>query len=205
MENDQWVYGSRDTYTYDTNSNMLTHLYENRNNDQWWLRYRNTCTYDIQNNIISFWNHWWSESDSTWVQGDLHLRDSFRISDGAGNDYYFRECYNITFIYKLIVTEVESQNGEIPVNYSLSQNYPNPFNPITKIQYSIPQSSRVVIKVFDILGSEIETLVNEEKPAGIYELNWNAVSAAGGLPSGVYFYQLRAGDYTSVKKMLLIK
>ena len=88
-----------------------------------------------------------------------------------------------------------------PKEFLLSQNFPNPFNPSTKIRYSVPQSSTVVIKVFDILGNEIETLVNEEKPAGTYELTWNAVK----LPSGIYFYQLRAGDFVQMKKMLLLK
>jgi regulation of enolase protein 1 (concanavalin A-like superfamily) len=89
----------------------------------------------------------------------------------------------------------------IPLDFSLHQNYPNPFNPITKIRYSIPQASNVVIKVFDILGNEIETLLDEEKPVGTYELSWCAES----LPSGVYFYQLIAGDYIQTRKMILIK
>ncbi|MCW9096104.1 MAG: T9SS type A sorting domain-containing protein, partial [Ignavibacteriaceae bacterium] len=88
-----------------------------------------------------------------------------------------------------------------PLTYSLEQNYPNPFNPSTKIKYSVPQSSQVQIKIFDVLGNEIETLVNEEKRAGTYEINWNAIN----LPSGVYFYQLRAGEFVSTKKMILLK
>ena len=86
-------------------------------------------------------------------------------------------------------------------NFRLNQNYPNPFNPSTKIKYSIPQSSNVVIKVFDILGNEIETLVNEEKPTGTYEITWYAEN----LPSGVYFYRLHAGDFVGTKKMVLLK
>jgi hypothetical protein len=89
----------------------------------------------------------------------------------------------------------------MPSEFSLSQNYPNPFNPSTKIKYSIPQSSNVVIKVFDILGNEIELLANEEKPAGTYELTWSAAN----LPSGVYFYQLKAGSFLETKKMILLK
>jgi len=99
----------------------------------------------------------------------------------------------------------EEEIDEIPTGYSLTQNFPNPFNPSTKIRYSVPQSSRIVIKVFDLLGNEIETLVNEEKVVGTYELTWYAESATGGLPSGVYFYQLRAGDYIAMKKMILLK
>jgi hypothetical protein len=105
--------------------------------------------------------------------------------------------YDGTFEYSHIV-EVEI----LFVNeFSLSQNFPNPFNPSTKIEYSIPQASQVRIKVFDILGNEIETIVNEEKTAGTYELTWYAEN----LPSGVYFYQLQAGQHTAVKKMLLLK
>jgi hypothetical protein len=86
-------------------------------------------------------------------------------------------------------------------DFRLEQNYPNPFNPSTKIKYSVPQSSLVQIKVFDVLGSEIETLLNEEKPIGTYEINWNAAN----FPSGVYFYQLKAGDFKQTKKMILMK
>jgi photosystem II stability/assembly factor-like uncharacterized protein len=92
--------------------------------------------------------------------------------------------------------------------FDLLQNYPNPFNPSTKISYSIPEYSNVTIKIFDILGNEIETLVNEEKPAGTYEISWYAANP----PSGVYFYQLKAtpsggqaGSFVETKKMLLLK
>lgn len=85
--------------------------------------------------------------------------------------------------------------------FNLDNAYPNPFNPSTKIRYSIPQLSQVQIKVFDVLGKEIETLVNEEKPAGTYELTWNAVS----LPSGVYIYQLRTSSFIETRKMILLK
>jgi hypothetical protein len=89
----------------------------------------------------------------------------------------------------------------LPTEFALEQNYPNPFNPSTVISYQLPVSNDVTLKVFDILGNEIETLVNEEKSAGTYELTWNVAS----LPSGVYFYQLKAGDFIQTKKMLLIK
>jgi len=93
-----------------------------------------------------------------------------------------------------------NENGIIR-DYRLDQNFPNPFNPSTKIKYSVPQMSNVVIKVFDVLGNEITTLVNEEKPIGTYELDWNAAN----LPSGVYFYQLKAGSFVETKKMVLMK
>jgi len=115
-------------------------------------------------------------------------------SSGNSNGVWRRPLSEITSVKETILSQ-------IPRNYSLEQNYPNPFNPSTKINYSVPKSSIVQIKVFDVLGNEVEILVNEEKPAGTYELNWDA----GILPSGVYFYQLKAGSFIETKKMLLMK
>jgi photosystem II stability/assembly factor-like uncharacterized protein len=95
----------------------------------------------------------------------------------------------------------EEQIDEVPRTYFLSNNFPNPFNPSTKIKYSVPQSSNIILKVFDVLGNEIETLVDEEKPAGKYEVEFDAST----LTSGVYFYQLDAGDFVQTKKMILLK
>jgi hypothetical protein len=101
--------------------------------------------------------------------------------------------------YWLIVPVEEETLAKL--DFLLLQNYPNPFNPSTKISYYIPNNSFTTIKVYDILGNEIETLVKEEKESGTYELTWYAE----GLPSGVYFYQLTAGSFSQTKKMLLIK
>ena len=108
---------------------------------------------------------------------------------------------NLIDYISLINTSIEDEINKVPVQFKVSQNYPNPFNPSTKIEYSIPQSSNVIIKVFDVLGNEIETLINEEKSAGTYELIWNAAN----LPSGVYFYRLQAGSFVETKKMVLMK
>ena len=102
--------------------------------------------------------------------------------------------------------------------YFLQQNYPNPFNPTITIKFTIsdfPAGSGTgrftILKVYDVLGNEVVTLVNEEKPAGSYEIQFSAIggSASGGdaytLPSGLYFYQLRAGNFIETKKMILIK
>jgi hypothetical protein len=91
--------------------------------------------------------------------------------------------------------------------FRLEQNFPNPFNPSTKISWQSPVSSHQTIKVFDVLGKEIATLVNEYKPAGSYEVEFHNVETCHGmsLPSGVYFYQLKAGEFIQTKKMLLIR
>jgi predicted GH43/DUF377 family glycosyl hydrolase len=93
------------------------------------------------------------------------------------------------------------EDTEIPTEFALGQNYPNPFNPGTKISWQVPIGSHQTIKVFDVLGNEIVTLVDEYKPAGRYEVELTAAS----MPSGVYFYQLKAGNLISTKKMLLVK
>ena len=97
-----------------------------------------------------------------------------------------------------IITSVESLS-ELPVLFILKQNYPNPFNSSSAIKYSIPKSTQVSLKIYNTLGKEIETLVNEEKPTGTYEVTWHA----GNLPGGVYFYQLNAGGLIESRKMIL--
>ena len=92
-------------------------------------------------------------------------------------------------------------NNGIPVSYSLSQNYPNPFNPSTRISYSLPKDGLVKITVFDVLGKEVTTLVNNVQTAGAYVFEFNASS----LTSGIYFYKLEAGNFVDTKKMVLIK
>ena len=88
-----------------------------------------------------------------------------------------------------------------PEEFYLSQNYPNPFNPSTRIQYSVNSTQKIVLKVFDLLGGEVATLVNEQKPAGKYEVEF----IGSNLPSGVYFYKLQAGSFVETEKMVLIK
>lgn len=107
---------------------------------------------------------------------------------------------DVTFIFSS-VTGVSQTNNNNPENFSLEQNYPNPFNPTTQINYSIPSSQRVMLKVYDELGREVATLVNKDQPAGNYTVDFNAA----GLASGVYIYRLQAGDYGQMKKMILMK
>jgi hypothetical protein len=94
-----------------------------------------------------------------------------------------------------------STSSQMPLLFALHQNFPNPFNPVTIINYQLPMTSDVQLKVHDLLGREIITLIDERKPAGQHEVEWNA----GNLPSGLYFYSLQAGNYHDVKKMILMK
>jgi hypothetical protein len=100
------------------------------------------------------------------------------------------------------VTAKKTQlNNTVPVKYNLSQNYPNPFNPVTKIDYDLPRDGKVKLVIYDLLGREIKTLVNEFKTIGKYSIEFNGSSLA----SGVYFYRIQAGDFTQVKRMVLVK
>jgi photosystem II stability/assembly factor-like uncharacterized protein len=111
---------------------------------------------------------------------------------------------NKTLLKYTRLTSLEDER-EQPTEFKLEQNYPNPFNPSTSIQYAIGSRQFVQLKVYDVLGKEIATLVNDEKSAGSYEVEFNPVSSIKDLTSGVYFYQLKAGNYLETKKMILMK
>ncbi|HSD64513.1 MAG TPA: T9SS type A sorting domain-containing protein [Ignavibacteriaceae bacterium] len=134
-------------------------------------------------------------------------------------NYYYTDKNLVKGIYQYRLKQIDFNRNfeysnsinvtvDLPKEFYLSQNYPNPFNPETEIEYTVPNDSKVSIKIFDILGNEIATLINDEKPAGNYSLTWNAVN----LPSGIYFYELRAvptgrqaGGFIQTKKMVLLK
>jgi hypothetical protein len=101
----------------------------------------------------------------------------------------------------IIVNIDPKYEGLIKKSYSLSQNYPNPFNPSTTIKYSLAQTGRVTLSIYDLLGREVVKLIDEEKPAGEYETKWNASSH----PSGVYFLRMQAGEFGETRKLLLMK
>lgn len=109
------------------------------------------------------------------------------------------ETHGVLKVWNYVTGVVESQI--LPERFELMQNYPNPFNPATIIRFQIPNSNHVTLKVHDLLGREVATLVNEEKQAGNHEVTWNAAEFA----SGIYFYQLKAGGYNATRKMFLIR
>ncbi len=143
-------------------------------------------------------------------KADSTLVVAFSLSAGIDLNSIQNSVINSRDKYNSILTNVLDEELELPTKFSLSQNYPNPFNPSTTIKYSIPQnvngkSQKVRLVVFDILGREVATLVNENKNAGNYEVLFNANSVDGILTSGVYFYQLRSGLFSTVKKFVLMK
>ncbi|MBI3586184.1 MAG: T9SS type A sorting domain-containing protein, partial [Ignavibacteriales bacterium] len=133
-------------------------------------------------------------------------------SSGSPNWYYITAnpteiyLYNIRGYVSSAVTGVQETYEVLPASFSLAQNYPNPFNPSTTIQYTVPRRSNVRLRVFDTMGREVATIINQEVNAGVYKSEWNGRNTAGiSVSSGVYFYRLEANGYQSTQKMVLLK
>ncbi len=127
----------------------------------------------------------------------IPVQDRMIIFGGIGDSGY-TDTWQYQNVSAIGIQQV-SQN--IPKSFSLEQNYPNPFNPMTNVKFQMPNSGFVKLTVFDVLGREVSTLVNEQLQAGVYEVNWDA----GNHPSGVYFYRMETSAYTETKKMLMVK
>ena len=146
-------------------------------------------------------------ADITGVHKELLKYKSYQDMTGNNvnhpNDYLAR--WYAQYLSGILIpdstTSVENQFNSVPSKFLLLQNYPNPFNPTTNIKYNISQSSKVTLKVYNLLGQELSTLVNRDQKAGNYSVNFNASTLA----SGVYMYRIQAGDYMATKKMILIK
>lgn len=145
----------------------------------------------------------------SWLMSYTH-----KLAQGIGiysirNGYDFGESYFILngcviddIVYgDTTLTDVDDELNSLPTEYNLDQNYPNPFNPSTVISYQLPISGNVTLKIFDVLGREVATLVDEYKNAGSYNIEFDASI----LPSGVYFYQLQAGSFVQTRKMVLLQ
>jgi hypothetical protein len=109
--------------------------------------------------------------------------------------------YSEVRTFSTLIVGVGDDESQVPKEFSLEQNYPNPFNPSTKIAYSIVKESDVSLKIYDVMGREVAELVNGRQVSGAYSVEFDASSLA----SGTYFYKLTAGEFTSVKKMVLLK
>ena len=105
-----------------------------------------------------------------------------------------------------MTTDIEDGGPSLPASFALSQNYPNPFNPSTSIKFAVPNKSHVNLEIYDILGRKVNTLVDSEFDAGYHTVIWDGRNSSGEqVSTGVYFYRLNAGDYSSSKKMTIIK
>ncbi len=161
---------------------------------------KNKSTYNV-NYIIYFREDLFGVSKRTWYTiqyysdtVNLPIHDTLFLYTNKGLSVY-------DTIYVFNVTTAVGPYTAIPTTYRLEQNYPNPFNPATHFEFQVPNRGLVTLKVYDMLGREVATILNEVKPAGTYNIPWNA----NGLASGVYFYQLKAGAYVETKKLVLVR
>ena len=204
MESDDWsdsiwVPSIRDTCLYDENQRLTREEIESSRSFD--LRHDRKCStylYDAEDRIVQVQNFEWI--NSAW-QPDTTGWSGVTIVDSLGNWYSFSPCNNLQLSYRSLVTTSSIPETGKPARFSLSQNYPNPFNPTTKIQFTIVNRQLTIVKVFDLLGREVGTLVNEVKSPGTYTLEFDGSHLA----SGVYFYRMQAGNFVATKQFLLLK
>jgi len=138
------------------------------------------------------------------MTGDNNINGDWFVYTTDGIDTVMsNEIWHIS----INASEVLSIDGDIlPTQFALHQNYPNPFNPITKIKYDLPEDALVTIKIFDIMGRNVRTLVNTKQAAGYRFARWNATNDFGeSISAGMYIYMIQAGEFRSTKKMVLLK
>jgi hypothetical protein len=138
----------------------------------------------------------------SWMLRNEGLGGMFVRSLCISNNYIFA-CPDTRVYRRLLsdLTAIQSVSNEIPKQFSLSQNYPNPFNPVTSIEFRLPDRGSVKLRVYDVMGKEIQTLVKGEMNPGVYKTEWNAANYS----SGVYFYTLVSGNFTETRKMVIAK
>lgn len=130
------------------------------------------------------------------------------IGTMEGNNAQINSGFLVNSSFKNYITSTESKSNHIssPIRYDLSQNYPNPFNPVTTIGYSVSKNSKVGIFIYNVLGQLVKTLVNKNKDAGYYTVNWNGTDKKGkSVGSGVYIYKMETDNFTKTKKLILLK
>jgi photosystem II stability/assembly factor-like uncharacterized protein len=143
----------------------------------------------------------------SWVPVDSGLTTFYVSALGVDETYLFAGTMT-SGVWRRPLSEMITDVYDVqylPIEFILSQNYPNPFNPSTKISWQVPVGSGQTLKIYDVLGNKVATLVDEYKPAGKYEVEFNSSSGIRDLASGIYFYQLNAGEFVSTKKMILLK
>lgn len=163
-------------------------------------------------------NRYWHQAPKNNVKLSEFYNAKVAVDQGQLNSEYYEQLISVydethvkqiqntideilTIYYDAITNVEEEELTALPKKFDLQQNYPNPFNPSTKIKYSLPETANVSMKLYDLLGREVVVLINKKKPAGNYEITFDATS----LPSGIYIYRLKAGDFNVAKKMILLK
>ncbi len=217
--NETWVKSAKDTYAYDDRNNLTLYIYQYWKNEAWVNSAKKTYAYDDRNNLtLEIYQDW---TDEEWVNNNekkYKYDSNSNITDFFSDNYYihtefqdvFDNAYffegNEGYIYYKTITDIKEEKALV-TEFMLKQNYPNPFNPSTTINYTISaasaivKSNRVTLKIYDVLGRKIKTLVNKIQNPGNYSIKFNAAN----LPSGIYYYKLTTGSFSETKKMILLK
>ncbi len=200
-----WVNQFQFNFTYNDNSQPTGYVgqFWEESDSTWENAQRHVQEYDMDGNTTYLSFQFWQNDEWVFNFGSLRIE----ISEDKSLFYFGGEVY---LYYESSTTAVDNSNL-LPSEFSLEQNYPNPFNPTTTIKYQIAknklqinsndQFQNVTLKIYDILGNEVATLVNENQAPGVYEVNFNAAAFS----SGVYFYSIQAGDFVQTKKMILLR
>jgi len=175
--------------------------------------YPDYATIKYNSNGDSIWVERYNAADLNDASIAIEIDNSNNLYIAGNSDDSFTSSGSVTIKYSQTPVGVDQIRSNLPEEYSLFQNYPNPFNPNTLISYQLPVSSNVILKIYDVLGNEVATLVDEYLPAGSYEVEFNSHSDEGqnlpagrqGLASGIYFYRLQVGSFVETKKMLMLK
>ncbi len=230
-QENQWVLTGRKNYSYNTKGEETILLTESWQDSSWTNVTLDSSIYNSSGRIEEFISSRWkdnvwtrdygfyyeydNEGNSTYLQARL-WRDGILITEGISGEFIIKVSdelqftYRGAYLYAYYSNSVTTVNeiDQLPAKFSLGQNYPNPFNPTTTIKYSIPvvapspvEGQHVQLKIYDILGNEVTTLVNANQSPGAYEVDFNAAAFS----SGVYFYTIRAGKFTQTKKMILLR
>lgn len=184
---------NRRTCSYDNANNNYTILYEAKENIDWVTGEKQVYSYDNNRNTTRAESYWWH--NESWIPAATYHKIYFNHNQ----EYLIFDAAVVTVDYSSF-TDVANENM-CGFSFILKQNYPNPFNPTTTISYSLLSAAKIKLNVYNILGQEVKILENEFKHAGNYSINFNTSH----LPSGIYFYKLEAGQFSRIKKMILMK
>ncbi len=202
---DEWFPEIRYLYSYDAAGNEIESILQwwDEDEEEWLSFMRTTSEYDSRNNLIQNVFYSWTGEDwlpSTRMSMQYDENDELQMilfESWAGDEWRYSERILFRGFEPVYVLEDEG----LPLRFELMQNYPNPFNPATTIRFSIPEQSTVILTVYDVLGRKVAILIDEELHAGTY----SQVFDASHLASGMYLYQLRAGNYVETKRLILMK
>jgi hypothetical protein len=203
-----WGKKYESTIVYDANDHITEYIYKDDWNGGDWddkerYKFRYNSSGECNGGSYETWyaGHWVSADNELFMPWVFTLDEDEEYDFAIELKWYFTMTMGYEYsVYYNGVTGIK-ENDLAKKSFVLEQNYPNPFNPSTKINYTIPNAEHVILKVYDILGNEIVTLVNKNQVAGNYNISFDASN----LTSGIYFYQITAGDFTKVHKMMLLK